>query len=471
MKFEDEFENFQDRLAASGRDELLWRLRDSIYCSAYYVETGEIPLRRHRFGNVSWLLSLVGNLLKQRPQGCDFPVAESARFGFLFFGWHDSHFKTLLPMIRELAEREAVLALTIALKPTQIALLEEIDGVRIHSLEGWLRKLAPGILIQLKDAVTAIISARKFRSLPVWTAEERTQFRSRSSRLVEGIFEFLCFRRIWRERAGMLPTKALFVTSESSPVTKALVDEMLRTPGRRVIHMAHGFRSATHQVTRATDFCVFNAVEQDWYASRVSGATKVHAIGIPRLEAIRERVGPPRGRIAGEPFRLLFFSQGTSTDYSTEMRREDLGILGSGKSEGGYVLRLRPHPLESMELLREDLRATQVEVDEWSEGSLEEDLAWCDVAATSSSTALMEAAVTHRICYWTNARADRIAAVEELWDMGVGKLLRTHEEWMEEVAAISTGTAAEPAVVSEEKLRSLRILPGENVPWSQRLGL
>ena len=62
-------------------------------------------------------------------------------------------------------------------------------------------------------------------------------------------------------------------------------------------------------------------------------------------------------------------------------------------------------------------------------------------------------------------------AVVELWDMGIGKLIRSNDEWTKEVRAILTCTVTEPALIPEEKLKSLQILPREDGSWSKRLGL
>jgi hypothetical protein len=225
-----------------------------------------------------------------------------------------------------------------------------------------------------------------------------------------------------------------------------------------------------HQVTRATDLCVFSEPDRKWFQSRVEKDCTVRAIGNPRMETIRDAVGPPRQRVPGEPFRLLFLSQGEESPYTTAMVKADMAILAAeSATRSKYVLRIRPHPREPLDVLIKVAKEIGLLVDEFSQGTLAGDLAWCDAAATPWSTALLEAAVAGRPCYWTDAGGYGFGGTGELQSDGLGLLVRNSEQWKLAVEEMFLGRVHPPAAVSERKLQELGICLPQTISWLQRL--
>jgi hypothetical protein len=238
----------------------------------------------------------------------------------------------------------------------------------------------------------------------------------------------------------------------------------------RAVHFLHGFRHATHQVSRATDLCVYSEMDRKWFQSRVEKDCTVRAIGNPRMEAIRNTVGRLRRRQPNEPFRLLYFSQGQESPYTMEMVKADMAILAAApEARSKYVLRIRPHPREPFDILLKVTQELGLVVDEFSKGTLAEDLSWCDAAATPWSTALLEAAVAGRPCYWLDVGGHGFCGTGELQNAGLGLLVRNSEQWKLAVQEMFLGRVQPPAAVSERKLQALGICLPQTISWLQRL--
>ena len=291
----------------------------------------------------------------------------------------------------------------------------------------------------------------------------------KNSQLTETTFEYFRWKRIWTSVSRALPSTALFLTSETSPVAKAVRDVMRETD-RKVIHFLHGLPNATHQVTYATDICVYSASQEKWFQQRVAKDVHVRTIGNPRLEQIRTSVTRPQSRNPGESFRLVYFSQVPGSYYDRGARRTDFAILALNDSERTqFSLRVRPHPAESIDQLRKDLESVGITAYEFSTDSLIDDLTWCDVAATTFSTALLEAAVCGRLCYWINAGECVFHSIKALCDDGIGKTIRSATEWRDEMTLIAQLKVSPPAQITEQLLQDLKIIPRTNQRWLGRL--
>ena len=470
--FEDDFVAFQERLRPLMKTEpLLWRLRDSLYNDLRYSRAGHEETRRHRLGNFSWNAWMLRNVIRSllRPgTRCD--VHTQPRFGFLFHGSQDAHFATLLPIVRELARSEPVTVWRLALNHEQNSLLDKIDNVTCIAIDSWNEGLGwSPARTSISEAKRASRLQSKFANYSGLSLEEQIQAEKKQSQITETIFEYFRWTRIWSRAFETLPTLALFLTSETSPPAKAVRD-MMREADCRVIHFLHGLPNTTHQVTYATDLCVYNTSQQEWFRQRVAKDMHVRTIGNPRLEQIRMSVAQTRSRRSDEPFRLLYFSQVPGSYYDRAARRIDLAILALNDSERTqFLLRVRPHPAESIDQLRGDLESVGITDCEFSACSLVDDLSWCDVAATTFSTALLEAAVCDRLCYWISAGEHVFRSIKDLCDDGIGKSIRSATEWRDEVKLIANLNVSPPAQITEQRLQDLKIIPRTNQSWFDRL--
>ncbi|RYD46627.1 MAG: hypothetical protein EOP85_07060, partial [Verrucomicrobiaceae bacterium] len=92
-------------------------------------------------------------------------------------------------------------------------------------------------------------------------------------RLIEQIFTMeLGLTRLRRKEA---PLDSLHVTYELAPDSKALV-LWARETGADVIHVMHGQRLPTYQLTMATDLVLLSKVDEPWFRPRVDPAIRIH---------------------------------------------------------------------------------------------------------------------------------------------------------------------------------------------------
>jgi len=449
---------------------LLWQIRDGIYSGLYYRAPDRPPERRHLAGLWSWTLWAVlkALLISRRPVP---PFNPQSRFHFLFCGTHSAHYDTLLPVVREAAVRSPeapVCAWSVELRPEQEASLAGIGNVSVVRLPGVYSCASRSI--KLAAARRALREALALRRALKDTPHGKA-LRRKASFVAESFFHHLIALDFWNREFPRPASGAVFCTNESFYHAKAFISRA-RKRNWRAIHFCHGLRHAMHQVTQATDFCVFSEMDRAWFQPKVETGSAVRAIGNPRMEAIRDGASPPRRRNPGEPFRLLFLSSGIESPYTLEMVKADLAILAARpETRAKYLLRVRPHPREVRRILHEVVRELGLKVDEYSWGTLAEDLAWCDAAATPWSTALLEAAVAGRLCYWLDAGGHGFGGTGELQRAGLGLLVRTPEAWAEAVRQCSLLQTGPPAAVSTAKLNELRICLQASPSWWERLQL
>jgi hypothetical protein len=472
MEYSDTgFEEFQDLLRPFRESHpLLWRTRDSLYAALYYRVPGGGRERRHRAGLWSWSLWAVGKALLAAKKSVP-SVESNSRFHFLFCSPHSAHFDTLVPVAREtaaLSPGAPVCVWSVELKPEQESFLAGIGNVKVTRLPE-LYSCAP-VSNKFRAARCALREVFALERLLEGT-EQKEELRRRRSYVAEAVFHHLLAKDFWEGTLPCIPSGAVFTTTETFHLAKELV-AAARKQNLRAIHFCHGLRHALHQVTRATDFCVFSELDRRWFQPKVEKDCTVRAIGNPRMETIRDTVGPPRGRKPGEPFRLLFFSQGEESPYTAWMMNADMAILAAEPvTRSHYILRVRPHPREPLDVLLKTAAEIGLVVDEFSEGTLADDLAWCDAAATPWSTALLEAAAAGRPCYWTDAGGYGFGGTGELQRAGLGLLVQTKKEWVEAVEKLFSLQTKPPAAVPKSKLNELKICLDDSVPWIERLQL
>jgi hypothetical protein len=472
MEYSDTgFEEFQDLLRPFRESNpLLWRMRDSLYTALYYRVPGGGRERRHHAGLWSWGLWAVGKALLAAKKSIS-AVESNSRFHFLFCGTHSAHFDTLLPVVREtaaLSKETPVCVWNMELKPEQESFLGGIANVKV---------------IRLPELYSCVAVSNKFRAArralrEVFVLERllkgtghKEELRRRRSYVAESVFLYLLGVNFWGETLPCPRSGVVLTTTETFYLAKSLFDAA-RNQQMRTVHFCHGFRHATHQVTRATDLCVYSELDRKWFQSRVEKDCTVRAIGNPRMEAIHNTVGPPRDRKPGEPFRLLFFSQGEESPYTAEMAKADMAILAAAPEvRSKYILRIRPHPREPFDVLLKATKELGLKVDEFSKGTLAEDVSWCDAAATPWSTALLEAAVAGRPCYWLDVGGHGFGGTGELQRAGLGLLVQTGEEWAQAVEELVSLRTKPPATVLASTLNELRICLDDSVPWIERLQL
>ena len=285
-----------------------------------------------------------------------------------------------------------------------------------------------------------------------------------TSRMAELVFRQQLELEVLRQTP--CPHRALFLTYELIPETKAWV-QWAREAGKRVIHVMHGQRLPTYQVTLATDLLLFSKVDENWFRERVDPQVKIWTIGHPRLERVRKEVGLPGITQPQRMPRIAFFSQPFEVDYSSDLRLRDWAILAGLR--GRAEVRFRLHPRESKEIALRDLQRLGADFIELSEAGLKEDLAWCDAVASSWSTVSMEAAACGRGVFWTCTTPEKYEASSELRDAGIGALIADAGDWDTHLKAWNEDGWTAPVVLPDHKLRELGMIGDSDRPWLKRL--
>lgn len=285
-------------------------------------------------------------------------------------------------------------------------------------------------------------------------------------RLLEQIFT--AELGLTRHRRTEARLRTLFVTYELSADSKALV-LWARETGAKVVHLMHGQRLPTYQLTMATDLVLLSKIDEPWFRGRVDDKVRIHANGHPRLEKMRHEVSHTQTRTNRTQPRITFFSQPTEGDYTPDMRDADWNILTGliGKAE----VRVRLHPREPVESALRSVALIGAENFKVSDAGLLQDLEWCDAIASSWSTVSMEAAACGRGIFWTCSTPERYEASQELRDHGIGVLVEKATDWDSFLETWNCHGWAEPIIVSETRLRELGMIGDMDSPWTERLGL
>jgi len=419
----------------------------------YHVFHEQAPrMRRLRLGIPGWIASNVAGMFAPGERR----AAVEAEAPFLLLPQAtEAHELSLLPFARQLEPGQAVI----------------LRG----NPERWKELGHP--LVDLPEPATAPHPA------DLWTAWScaRAAFRAarkawggasdpaRSWWLMASLADRALAVPLW-ERSGSIPVpkQALVLTYELAPLAKAACRQA-RKENKRVIHIMHGQRLPTYQVTMATDLVLFSKVDEAWFRARVAPETRIWTIGHPRLESVRQEVGTPGPWQEGRRPRITFFSQPSEGDYTRELRRRDWALLAPLK--GRAELRIRLHPRESRQQAEEDLAAIGLDFVELSGAGLVEDLRWCDAVASSWSTVSMEAAACGRGVFWTCTTPEAYEPSAELRDHGIGTLIQRAEDWGTHLDAWSAKAWGEPVIVPENRLRELGMIGDMTRSWAERLEL
>lgn len=446
MDFESWYSEYLKRVSKP-RDRYL---ADLLYHA--FHENGT-DLQRLRFGYPGWAAWLVLQLLRPRRRPVDVPPALNPEFLLLPLPT-GAHEETLLPVTLEIASEKGLV-----LNPPNERwnrLKQPVKSVISHGEKPTYDDLARAV----RCARAAIQAAHH-----AWGPRRRVQ-PSRFLLLVDRVLQ----ASLW-ERSPQVPlaTGAIFLTYELSPISKAACIKAIAA-GHRVIHIMHGQRLPSYQVTVATDLVLFSKVDEPWFRKRVDPHVRIWAIGHPRLEETRKQVGLPPTISPNRMPRIAFFSQPFEGDYDRGTRKCDWALLAG--LEGRAEVRFRLHPRESKADALHDLAELGLDFVTLSEAGMIEDLQWCDAVASSWSTVSMEAAVCGRGIFWTCTTPERYEASQELRDHEIGILIESHDDWAPPLCEWQTSAGwAKPIVVPDHRLRELGMIGDTDMPWIQRLNL
>lgn len=428
------FEEFSRRIRTQlSQASFLWSMRDAVFYSLTYRQTNQNAGNRHRLGLLTWLPWLLKSLVVSIRKK---PLSSSARrcdaqSHFLFYGWHASHHGSLLPLLEEKSRSARCCVWAHSLRDAQLSDLRAMKDVDVVDLTDWQpppRAVLQGAFMALKSGPMTWFHVR--------TAIGKSPDFRHWSFLYEMYYNLGIWRTYWKYALKGSVADCYYVTSESSPLAKAFVSRGLAA-GARIFHICHGLPHAAHAVTRSTDLVPFTEADANWFRERVPSTCQIHTGGNPRMNVMKEKVGPPRRRPTGDKLHVLFFAQGVETPYTKEMMKEDLSILKLPEGLAHLVdLRIRIHPRETVMSTKDIVDEVGLQVSAFSSGPLEEDLAWSDVCATSWSTALLEGIACGRQAFWINARNDRLARTGLLMDAGYGELVKSNKRWHEVTAKI-----------------------------------
>lgn len=288
-----------------------------------------------------------------------------------------------------------------------------------------------------------------------------------SARLAEVIIRLKLEQSVLKIKS--CPHMAVFLTYELIPESKAWV-LWARKSGARVIHVMHGQRLPTYQITQATDLVLLSKADEEWFRERVSDDVRLWTIGHPRLETIHKSVGMPAKDQTNKGLKIAFFSQPSEADYSPELRRADWQILEGLRNRA--EVRVRAHPRENSEALLKEMHDAGIDFVTISQSGLEEDLKWCDAVASSWSTVSMEAAACGRGVFWTCAAPENYLASAELRQHGIGVLIDRENAWEAYLNEWEQNREWPEAVrLANNNLQELGMVGDITIPWLERLGV
>ncbi|WP_234043144.1 hypothetical protein [Luteolibacter yonseiensis] len=354
------------------------------------------------------------------------------------------------------AHRDSLIPLIEASDPESVRIYGEDAGLPNlpavpFDFSNNLRKL--GFRQRSRSLLTAFKTHRRLaRILAKCVPREENLPPAFHPRLIEQIFTMeLGLARLRGEEPRL---RSLYVTYELAPDSKALV-RWARETGADVIHVMHGQRLPTYQLTQATDLILLSKIDEAWFRPRVDPAVRIHCHGHPRLEKIHQTISPPSRDGRTRP-RIAFFSQPAEGDYTRERRDEDYRILAGLIGKADVRIRLHPRePVEEALLAMERAGATAFGI---SGAGLEDDLRWCDAIASSWSTVALEAAACGRGIFWTCAAPERYEASQELREHGIGVLIDSPGKWQPHLDQWTSGPWNAPVVVPDDRLAELGLI-------------
>jgi hypothetical protein len=459
-----DFEGFFQSFREVSSDRELEYLADAVFVTLWL----EIPgvEKRFKYGIGIWTLWAIAKCLatrlpSKRHPACGPPHAatSSSSYGFRLLTT-PAHHDSLVPILDQISREQC--CLYGHMREDRLNIDESFKSGLSHCLSVF------GLRTSLRALTQAIGKTFRIRRTLARLSAQAVHPTPSDfiARLAELIFrqqlELALLRR------SPCTHKATFLTYELIPEAKAWV-RWARESGARVIHVMHGQRLPTYQVTMATDLLLFSKVDEPWFRERVDPQVKIWTIGHPRLEMIRQQVGLPECPSVDRLPRIAFFSQPSEGDYSRELRLEDWSILAGLK--GRAEVRFRLHPRESKEIAVRDLKNLGAEFIELSEAGLKEDLSWCDAVASSWSTVSMEAAACGRGVFWTCTTPEKYEASRELQVSGIGALIRDAGDWKPYLDAWNHGGWQTPVIVPDHRLNELGMIGDMARPWLERLGL
>jgi hypothetical protein len=413
--------------------------------------------RRHRFGIVSWLPWLALQCFKSHA----FDIERSGHCTVYACSLSTSaHEGTLTPVLKNLARNDRTHVIGIfsqSEKPVEgIHLAEPVCTFYALSLPQSFASGVKVFFLTLMHSLQIALQLLKMGEIELLLNIRWSWFDEKLA------LYYFCKERLKQYNVDRQP---LILTYELLPEIKALVMHF-RHGDSRVIHIMHGQRLPTYQITMATDLVLLSKIDEPWFRARVDPSVKLWAIGHPRLEDVRRQVGLPRDKTTDLP-RITFFSQPAEGDYSRSQRIADWQICSSllGKAE----VRFRAHPREDRAILATDMKAAGIDFMQISEAGLIEDLKWCDAVASSWSTVSMEAAACGRGIFWTCSTPGKYEASQQLRDHGIGVLIQNSPDWAPYFRQWSEGGWKSPVTVSDEQLRELGMIGDTSKSWMERL--
>lgn len=414
--------------------------------------------KKFRLGIFSWLIWFFGISLWRRGQ--DRP--KSTRASLVISGISTTaHEETAATFaIASGVNRKSIRVFAPSECPESLQRVSALPPLDLAGIRQSLKKLEK--LRALSRAVSIILRIRR-------VTRETPAVHSAVCACLPSILDALaCLEGTRIALQGQIKPETLHVLTYELQAEMKAFATACRDHNARIVHIMHGQRLATYQVTQATDLVLFSKIDEPWFRQRVDPSVRIWTVGHPRIEAVRSAVGTPHPGNNGDLPKIAFFSQPAEGVYTRQDRIEDWKILSS--LAGRAAVRMRLHPRESKEEALLDLESLGLDFIELSEAGLIEDLKWCDAVASSWSTVSMEAAACGRGIFWTCATPERYEASQELRAHGVGVLIDQPGKWESFLCHWHEQGAWEaPVLVPDDRLRELGMIGDMKRSWLERL--
>ncbi len=406
----ENFETFQKRLAgAVSKDSLLWELRDAIFCEAFYglkfkrYALFHIPFGQYSVFTIDWLRAVRKFRIKR------FSLNPCSAH-FLFCSPRNNHFNRIYPLFNEVLSEKSSQAWVS--NPDVLRLIRPEHRKYFFDISSqWLRH------VRIRDVFRARAHCDELHRL---FPDDLSAWCLRKIELYFVIF--LAWRRFWRNQL-CVSVDEVYCTFEKTPVVKGFFFVAKELGVKKRVHWIHGLRHASIQSTLATELWCMTDGDVQYFQSRVPDYCTPHKKRNPEADMLVQSVGIMElsAERTSKFINFLFLGPGLETSYTAEMRCADLAVIKIAQRElkGIVSWRFRPHP-SARERFKDELLDAGIEIDDFSDRDLIEDLKWAHAVGSAWSSLLLDVMETGRPIFWVQSEIRPLGGVDELIRSGIG---------------------------------------------------
>jgi hypothetical protein len=329
---------------------------------------------------------------------------------FIFLNSAPNHFGKLYPLFARCHDNGEVVGWVEDTRVRSKIRVEHWPVLRpVSNLNAW--SMRPS------DWVKAWVACKQIKG--IFPEFAKTRF---PPRMYFYILQYYSLRRFWSVVFSSTPIAA-YTTFEKGIAAKSMMEaaQMAGCPER--VHYLHGLFHPSLTPTFATEMWCMSEREANCANETLPSSCKAKYVVSGESARMREAVGVLDQSSRSQVVTPRILVLGTSTDptYAMDMRIEDLSAIKAIIQSNPSLLewRFRPHP-GAIDPYRNELRVSDITVDDFSLRSLDDDLRWSHVIITPFSSVGVDAHDLGRIVFWNQAGNRNLFDIDELVSEGVG---------------------------------------------------